>query len=106
MPPEKDGFSGNPFSSIKDIDLRRFCVRAYNDRLAEDFYAVNPKRFIPVGILPAWSVTECVEEVKRIVKIGHKGVLWGGLSDIFGYPWMGDPYWFPLWETIQDMNIV
>jgi len=100
------GFSGNPFSSIKDTELRRFCVRAYNDRLAEDFYAVNPKRFIPIGILPAWSVTECVEEVRRIARIGHKGVLWGGLSDIFGYPWMGDPYWFPLWETIQDMDIV
>ena len=31
------GFSGNPFSFFKDIELRRLCVRAYNDMLTEEF---------------------------------------------------------------------
>ena len=77
------GFSGNPFSFFKDIELRRLCVRAYNDILAEEFYAVNPKRFIPIGIIPAWSVVECVEEVKRIARLGHKGILWGNSARLF-----------------------
>jgi hypothetical protein len=49
---------------------------------------------------------ECVEEVKRIAKLGHKGILWGGLSDFFGYPWMGDRYWYPLWEVVQETGMV
>src|SRR5262245_57916916 len=100
------GFSGNPFSFFKDIELRRLCVRAYNDMLTEEFYAVNPKRFIPIGIITVWSAMECVEEVKRIANLGHKGILWGGLSDIFGYPWMGDRYWYPLWEAVQEIGMV
>jgi len=100
------GFTGNPYWSLKDMDLRRACVQAYNDRLIEEFSAVDPKRFIPLCIFPVWSIQEAVEEVNRCARLGYKGVCWGGLVDIYGYPWMGDPYWYPLWEAIQDTDMV
>ena len=100
------GFTGNPYWSLKDIDLRRACVKAYNDRLIEEFCTVDPNRFIPLCIFPVWSIQEAVEEVNRCAKIGYKGFCWGGLVDIYGYPWMGDPYWYPLWEAVQDNDMV
>jgi predicted TIM-barrel fold metal-dependent hydrolase len=98
---------GNPFHTLGDrYDLRLACVRAHNDYVVEEFCAGAPGRYIPLALIPVWSVEDSVAEVHRVAKLGHKGVCWGGSMDVFGMPWFGDTHWDPLWAAIQENNIV
>ena len=98
---------GNPFYTLGDrYEVRLACVRAHNDYVVEEFCAGAPGRYIPLALLPVWSVEDSVQEVHRAAKIGHKGVCWGGSMDIFGMPWVGDPHWDPLWAAIQETDVV
>jgi len=97
----------NPFSLVgDDYELRLACVKAHNDWMAEEFFAIAPNRLIPQALIPLWDMNETVKEVQRAAKIGHKGVCFGGSMDLLGYPWFGDRYWDPLWAVIQDSDMV
>lgn len=82
------------------------CVRAYNDAIGE--WREVSDRFIPLAIIPYLSDIEVtVAEVQRAVKKGHKGItmLAEPSQTHSGLHHFNDPYWYPLWEVCQDLDI-
>lgn len=82
------------------------CVRAYNDALSE--YRRVSERFIPLAVLPYMSpIKTIIAEVEHAVKIGHRGV--NILADpsvaVEGQKNLADPFWHPLWEACQEMDV-
>ena len=105
-----------------DAEFELACIRAYNDGLAE-WSEVSP-RYIPLALIPYLSdISVAVAEVERAVKKGHKGILMvaepnlvlQGRDDLFGLagtgsttgsvPRINDPYWNPLWDACQELDV-
>ncbi|MCC7076276.1 MAG: amidohydrolase [Acidimicrobiia bacterium] len=101
------GPAGNTFAMIgeKDSELGAFCVRAYNDWLAEDFCATDPERLIPQAILPLWDAEAAAAELVRAVELGHRGALFPGLPHAIGLPAIGDAYWTPVFAAAEECGV-
>ena len=96
--------SGTFFQGDAEFELD--CVRAYNDAIAE--WREFSERYIPLAIIPYLSDIEVtVAEVKRAVKKGHRGItmLAEPSQSLAGLKHFNDPYWYPLWEVCQDLDI-
>ena len=81
-------------------------MRAYNDALAE--FRRTSERFIPLAAIPFMSSIETiVAEVKRAVQAGHNGInMLGDPSvSVKGQKNLSDPFWYPLWETCQELGV-
>lgn len=99
-----NGPGGTFFQGNADFELA--CVRAYNDALAE--YRQVSDRFIPLATIPFLSPIETiVTEVKRAIKAGHGGI--NMLADpsvsAKGLKNLSDPFWSPLWDTCQQLEV-
>ena len=76
--PTVAGAAGETFGRITDPDLELACVQAYNDWLIEEWAGTSP-RFIPQCIVPLAPISATVQEIKRAVKMGHRGVVFPAL---------------------------
>jgi len=94
------GFQCETFMKMADRQLGLDCVRAYNDFLAE-FCSIAPDRLIAVAWLPFWDIEASVREIERAVKIGHKGIIFGGDFTELGMPPIQDPHWDPIFAACQ-----
>lgn len=102
--PNIGGFGSESFLGLDDPDLMLACVQAYNDWLIE-WIAPDPRRFIPVMATPFWDVDAAVREIHRARQLGHKAVLFMGAPQDFGFPFLGDAHWAPLWKALQDVDL-
>jgi predicted TIM-barrel fold metal-dependent hydrolase len=102
--PNVGGFGSGRFIQLKEPELMYDCVKAYNDFLAE-WCATGKGRLIPVAAMPFWDVDLCVQEIKRVHAIGHKGIVWGGHSETYGLPRLPDPHWDPVWSQAEDLGM-
>jgi uncharacterized protein len=102
--PNVGGFGGQRFLRLKDRVLMYECVRAYNDWQYE-WASADARRLIPVASLPFWDVDECVREVERCAALGFKAVLFTGEPHRFDLPYLGEPYWDPLWATVSGCGM-
>ena len=98
------GFHSHVFLNHMPRELATECVRAYNDWLTE-FCAADPKRLIPMMMLPFWDVEASVSEMRRAYEMGHKGVLFAARYDKVGLPRLIDDYWEPLLSQAQEMRL-
>jgi len=92
--------------SQSDTDFELACVQAYNNALAEWRQASD--RYVPLALIPYRNGVETtVAEVERAVKIGHGGltILSEPSSLVKGLPHFSDPYWYPVWEVCQSLDI-
>ena len=65
--PNAIGIGGQTLANqVHDPVLRRLCVEIYNDAMAE-IQEWSGNRFLPMPVLPAWSIEECVREALLIV---------------------------------------
>ncbi|MEZ4216482.1 MAG: amidohydrolase family protein [Myxococcota bacterium] len=96
--PNVGGFGNQAFLQLRDEELKRECVRAYNDFLF-DWVAPDPRRFIPIVSLPFWDVAASVAEIERTAKLGAKGLLFTGEPHTHGMPRLASAHWTPLWEA-------
>ncbi len=90
----------------EDAAFELDCVRAYNDAIGE--WREVSDRYIPLAIIPYLSEIEvAVAEVQRAVKKGHKDItmLAEPSQTHPGLHHFNDPYWNPLWEVCQDLDI-
>jgi len=86
-----------------DPDLAAAIARAYNDWMF-DFCKVAPDRMYGAGIVAPHDVSAAVEETRRCVKeLGFRSVLVRP-NHVNGKMW-SDPYYDPLWEECQKLNI-
>ena len=66
------GFHSHVFLNEMPPELATECVRAYNDWLTE-FCSADPRRLIPMMMLPFWDIDESVAEMKRAHDDGPQG---------------------------------
>jgi uncharacterized protein len=79
------GFETHAFITQLGPELALECVRTYNDFLAE-FASADPRRLIPIMMLPFWDPEASVAEMARAQELGHKGILFGAQLERIGYP--------------------
>ena len=93
------------FHQYGDADFELACVQAYNDALTE--WNRTSDRFVPLAMVPLLSGIETtVAEVKRAAAMGHRGIVMFALPGLLvkNVPHVSDPYWYPLWDTCQDLS--
>jgi uncharacterized protein len=85
-----------------DSETNLACIRAYNDHIA-DFCTTDPKRLIPIGIIPMQSLEAAVTEIKRFA---NKGVRGGLIPANPGQErFWNDPQFEPIWKTMAEHDV-
>lgn len=103
--PNSIGLGGQGLSSVVgDPVLRRLCVEIYNDAAAE-LQDWSNCRFLPMPVLPAWDVGECVREAERVADLGLRGVNMTSDPQDLGSPDLANRAWDPLWEVCADRHL-
>jgi predicted TIM-barrel fold metal-dependent hydrolase len=101
--PNAIGIGGQSLGKVEP-ELRSLCVEMYNDHMAE-LQEWSNLRFIPMPVLPAWSIEECVKEATRVADLGMRGVNMTSDPQDMGTPDLGDRAWDPLWEVCADRDL-
>jgi predicted TIM-barrel fold metal-dependent hydrolase len=101
--PNLIGFESPLFVGL-GTELALECVRAYNDFIT-DFSSVDPRRLIPIAMLPYWDVDAALIEMKRIKEKGHRGVLFANKYEMIGLPNFADTHWDPIYAAAQEMEL-
>ncbi|MBM3671780.1 MAG: amidohydrolase [Actinobacteria bacterium] len=81
--------------------LQIACVRAYNEWLAE-FCEGSEGRLVGQGILPTTGVDDAIDEAKRCVELGHRGVVMSAFPNGSLDPAPEDE---PFWSFMQDADL-
>jgi uncharacterized protein len=103
--PNVVGLGGqNIAEAVSDLSLRLLCLQMYNDANAE-MQAASGDRLLPIAILPAWDVDECVREAKRAKDLGLRGVNITSDPQDQGAPDLANRAWDPLWEVCDDLEL-
>jgi uncharacterized protein len=103
--PTVAGLAGETFGRLTDPELELACVQAYNDWLIEEWASVS-KRFIPQCIAPLFPVEATVNEIKRAVAKGHKGVIYPSVPMMLrDVPHINEAVYDPIWATCQDLEV-
>jgi predicted TIM-barrel fold metal-dependent hydrolase len=79
------------------------CVRAYNDFLV-DFAAADPRRLVPIMMVPFWDLEATYAEIERAASIGHKGILFASRMELAGVPPLHDPHWSKMFSMAEEMG--
>jgi len=101
--PNLIGFESPLFMDL-GAELSLVCTRAYNDFLV-DFAAADPKRFIPIAMVPFWDQDAAVEELARCRELGHKGILFANKYEMVDLPSFTDPHWNRIYGAAQDLEL-
>ncbi len=64
--------------SIDNPELHIACVQAYNDGVLDWAKAGDPDRLIPHALIPAVGLDPAMAELKRVAKLGYKGIVFSG----------------------------
>jgi uncharacterized protein len=103
--PSVAGVGGETFALIEDPELESDCVRAYNDWLLEE-WAAGGSRFIPQCIVPLSSPKAAVDEIKRAVAGGHRGVIFPpAIDQLRRVPHINEPGWDLLWSACEELEV-
>jgi predicted TIM-barrel fold metal-dependent hydrolase len=103
--PSVAGVGGETFAPIEDPELEGDCVRAYNDWLIEEWAAGEP-RFVPQCIVPISSVAAAVDEIRRAIAAGHRGVIFPpAIDQLRNAPHINELSWDPLWLACEELQV-
>jgi predicted TIM-barrel fold metal-dependent hydrolase len=103
--PMAAGVAGQVFGRLDDPELELACVQAYNDWLIEEWAAVSP-RFVPQCIVPIWPVENAVNEARRAIGRGHKGVIFpSSPMELREVPHINEPVYDPLWRACEELAV-
>ncbi len=103
--PSVAGVGGETFAVIGENELERDCVRAYNDWLIEEWAAAS-SRFVPQCIVPTSSVAAAVDEIRRAVAAGHRGVIFPpAIDQLRNMPHINEPSWDALWSACAELQV-
>lgn len=103
--PNAIGIGGQTLANeVHDPVLRQLCVEIYNDAMAE-LQEWSGNRFLPMPVLPAWSIEGCVREAQRAAAMGFRGVNMTSDPEETGSPDLADRRWDALWEVCADLHL-
>jgi predicted TIM-barrel fold metal-dependent hydrolase len=88
-------------AKLSDAEASAEMLRIYNDFII-DFCKKYPQRMIGLACLPFGDVEAAAKEVRRVAKMGVKGV---ELSCSWDMQPMWHPSWTPLWEAINETQL-
>jgi predicted TIM-barrel fold metal-dependent hydrolase len=89
--------------NIRDDDLHRACVRAYNDGVAEWCAEGDGRRLVPHALIPVSGLDDAVAELERVVQAGFRGIVFGGWPSATRVP---DPADDAFWGRCEDAGVV
>lgn len=101
--PNLIGFEAASFMRMQP-ELSLVCTQAYNDFIS-DFASADPRRLIPITMLPFWDLEASVAEMKRCVDKGHRGILFANKYELVGLPSFVDTHWDPIYAAAQDLDL-
>ena len=88
---------------VADARFAAAIARAYNDWL-HDFCQADPQRMLGAGMLSVYDINDAVRETHRVVEeYGFKAVFLRS-NLVTEHSWH-DPYFEPLWDTLERMDI-
>ncbi len=87
----------------RDPQFAAAIARAYNDWMF-DFCKLDTTRLLGAGMISVYNVQDAVEETHRAVKeLGFRAVF--VRSNIVNGKTWHDPYYEPLWDTLEELNL-
>jgi predicted TIM-barrel fold metal-dependent hydrolase len=101
--PNLIGFESPLFMRLGD-EIALACVRAYNDFISE-FASADPKRLIPITMVPFWNLEAAVTEMERCRAMGHRGILFANKYEMVGLPHFTDAHWDPIYAVAEDLDL-
>ena len=102
--PNVGGFGSGAFLKLREPELMRACVCAYNDFIVE-WASEDSDRLVPIMATPFWDVQASVREIERCAALGHRGVLFGGQPQDFGQPALASRHWDPVFAAAQAAEL-
>src|SRR2546428_8843982 len=88
---------------VTDSRFAAAIARAYNDWLY-DFCQADSGRMLGAGMVSVYDINDAVEETHRVVEdLGFRAVFLRS-NIVNGKPWH-DPYYEPLWDTLESLHI-
>jgi predicted TIM-barrel fold metal-dependent hydrolase len=102
--PSTIGLGGQGLGAGDDPVLTRLAIEIYNDAMAE-IQSDSGNRLLPLPLMPAWSVDECVREAKRVAALGARGVNMTSDPDDLGGPDLANTAWDPFWQVCSDLHL-
>ncbi|MDG4668100.1 amidohydrolase family protein [Mycobacterium sp. 236(2023)] len=103
--PSFPGFAGGTFHRAADKDLALLCVKAWNDFYIDEWCAVAPDRYIPLGILPTWDIDASVAEAERLADKGARTVSFPDSPVPLGLPSFHSDHWDGLWRVCSEAQM-
>jgi predicted TIM-barrel fold metal-dependent hydrolase len=98
-----DVTGGAPFYDMApDASLAAF--QAFNSA-AIDFASVDPKRLLPVYIVPLADVQAAVKEIERVASEGARAILFPLYPTELGLPPYHELRYDPVWAAVQEIGI-
>ncbi len=103
--PSDVGIGGQRLANATaDSRLRTLCVEIFNDAMAE-LQADSGNRLLPMAVMPAWSVEECVKEAQRAARLGFRGLNMMSDPQETGAPDLASRAWDPFFEVCADLGL-
>lgn len=97
------GFSTTAFMELGP-EAALACTQAYNDFLV-DFASADPKRYIPIMMVPFWDIDAALVEMDRCRGLGHKGVLFANKYEMIGLPSFTSEHWDPIYAKADELDM-
>jgi predicted TIM-barrel fold metal-dependent hydrolase len=88
------GHGVRTWRNIRDDNVYKACIRAYNSFIAEEYAGFAPDRFFPMGCMPQTNVRDALEELEFCAKAGLKGIALSSWPSGGEFPSEeDDPFW-------------
>ncbi len=88
--------------NLKDADYKNACMHAYN-RWLQEYVGAAPDRLFGLGQTAVRSVSEAIDDFRRIKEMGFKGVMMPGFpATEQDYH---DPVFDPLWRAAVELDL-
>ena len=94
---------GMEVCNLQDAELKKVCMDAYNDWLAE-FAAAAPGRLFGLGQTPMRDIDESIADLEKIKALGMVGVNLPGRPAIEGHDYDSEIY-DPFWEACVELAL-
>lgn len=106
--PSLPRFCGQLFYEGADEDLGFACLQAWNHWMIEEWCGAAPGRYIPLSLIPLWDPTLAATELERCAGMGSRAFCFSENPVPLGLPSIHDKdrYWDPVWEAVQDTQMI
>jgi uncharacterized protein len=102
--PNLAGFGNYRFMSVSDAAVRTASSIVYNEAMAE-VQEGSRNRLLPMAMLPWWDISASLDELRRVAKLGFRGIAMSSDPQDSGHPDLAQPAWDPLWKACCDLGL-